>query len=56
MVAIQNDFATLNVDDEEIVLDKDRGFVDPSSGLIFAMNAYWSFGEKIETVRYTARR
>jgi flavin reductase (DIM6/NTAB) family NADH-FMN oxidoreductase RutF len=41
--------------EEEMVLDKDRGFVDPSNGVIFAMNAYWSFGERIETVRYTIR-
>ncbi len=40
--------------EEEIVLDKDRGLVDPSRGIIFAMNAYWGFGEKIETVRFTA--
>ncbi len=42
--------------EEDIVLDKERGIVDPSGGLIFAMNAYWRFGEKIEMTRYTARR
>ena len=42
--------------DEDIVLDKERGFVDPSNGLIFAMNGYWSFGEKIEEVRYRIRK
>lgn len=42
--------------DEDIVLDAERGFIDPSNGIIFAMEAYWSFGERIESVRFTARR
>ncbi|MFC1714257.1 flavin reductase family protein [Candidatus Poribacteria bacterium] len=42
--------------DEDIVLDAERGIVNPAKGIIFAMNAYWSFGEKIEAVRYTARK
>ena len=36
--------------EEEIILDSKRGLIDPvkAKGLIFAMNAYWSFGEKID--------
>ena len=36
--------------EEEILLNSDRGTVDPSKGLIFAMNGYWRFGEKIGEV------
>ncbi len=42
--------------EEDILLDSDTGRVDPSKGLIFAMNEYWSFGERIETVRFTIRK
>jgi hypothetical protein len=42
--------------EEEILLDDKSGRVDPSKGLIFAMNEYWRFGERIETVRFTIRK
>ena len=42
--------------EEEILLDSDRGIVDPSNGLIFAMNGYWRFGEKIESVRFVRKK
>jgi flavin reductase (DIM6/NTAB) family NADH-FMN oxidoreductase RutF len=42
--------------EEEILLDGSTGRVDPSKGLIFAMNEYWSFGERIETGWFTARK
>ena len=42
--------------EEEILLDSERGTVDPSGGLIFAMNCYWTFGEKIETVGFARRK
>ena len=42
--------------EEEILLDGKSGRVDPSKGLIFAMNEYWSFGERIETVRFTIKK
>jgi flavin reductase (DIM6/NTAB) family NADH-FMN oxidoreductase RutF len=40
--------------EEEIILDSDRGLIDPAKarGVIFAMNGYWSFGEKIEAARF----
>ena len=41
---------------EEILLDGNRGRVDPSNGVIFAMNEYWSFGERIETVGFSRRK
>jgi len=42
--------------EEEILLDSERGLVDPSSGLIFAMNGYWRFGEKIENMRFARKK
>jgi len=41
--------------EEEILLDSDRGQIDPAKAksLIFAMNQYWSFGEKLGTVGFT---
>ena len=44
--------------EEEIVLDSDRGLIDPAKAksVIFAMNGYWSFGEKIDTMGFTRRK
>ncbi len=42
--------------EEEILLNSDSGTVDPSKGLIFAMNGYWSFGRRIEDVGFTRKR
>ena len=42
--------------EEDILLDADTGRVDPSKGLVFAMNEYWSFGKRIETVRYSVKK
>ena len=42
--------------EEEILLNDERGTVDPSNGLIFAMGAYWRFGEKIENAHFVKRR
>jgi len=43
--------------EEEVITDIDRGQIDPAKakGVIFAMNGYWSFGEKIGTVGFTRR-
>jgi len=41
--------------EEDILLDDKMGLVDPSKGIIFAMNAYWRFGERIDTIRYTMK-
>jgi flavin reductase (DIM6/NTAB) family NADH-FMN oxidoreductase RutF len=42
--------------EEEIILDGKRGLVDPAGCLIFAMNTYWSFGEKLETAGFMRRK
>lgn len=42
--------------EKDIVLDEERGFVDPSNGVIFAMNGYWTFGKKLNDVRYLMRK
>ncbi|OEU44818.1 MAG: hypothetical protein BBJ60_12485 [Desulfobacterales bacterium S7086C20] len=42
--------------EEDILLDDKIGQVDPSKGLIFAMNAYWRFGERINTIRFTGKK
>ena len=42
--------------EEEILLDGNRGLIDPAKGVIFAMNGYWSFGERIETVGFSRRQ
>ena len=44
--------------EEEIVLDSNRGLIDlaKARGVIFAMEEYWSFGEKIEAARFTGRK
>ena len=39
--------------EEECILDSDRGVIDPSKArsVFYAMNCYWSFGERIERPR-----
>jgi flavin reductase (DIM6/NTAB) family NADH-FMN oxidoreductase RutF len=43
--------------EEDIIIDEDRGIIDPAKakGLIFAMNSYWGFGEKIDVIRFTRK-
>ncbi|MBD3183942.1 flavin reductase family protein [Candidatus Poribacteria bacterium] len=33
--------------EKDILLNEERGQVNPEKGLIFAMNSYWGFGEKL---------
>jgi flavin reductase (DIM6/NTAB) family NADH-FMN oxidoreductase RutF len=44
--------------EEEILLDSNRGLIDPAKakGVVFAMNGYWSFGERIETVGFSRKK
>lgn len=42
--------------EEDILLDEKTGRVDPSKGLIFAMNEYWRFGERIGPIRFTGEK
>jgi len=43
--------------EEDIIIDENRGIIDPkkSNAVIFAMNSYWSFGEKIDAIRFTRK-
>jgi flavin reductase (DIM6/NTAB) family NADH-FMN oxidoreductase RutF len=43
--------------EEDILIDGNRGIIDPAKakGVIFAMNGYYSFGEKIDAIRFTRR-
>ncbi|MBM3212363.1 flavin reductase family protein [Candidatus Poribacteria bacterium] len=42
--------------EENILKNEERGQVDVANGLIFAMNEYWKFGERLETVGFTRRK
>ena len=43
--------------EEDIIIDENRGLINPekAKAVIFAMNSYWSFGEKIDAIRFTKR-
>ena len=44
--------------EEDVILDEERGRIDPvkARGVIFAMNGYWSFGEKIEAMGFVRKK
>jgi flavin reductase (DIM6/NTAB) family NADH-FMN oxidoreductase RutF len=42
--------------EEDILKNAERGQIDVANGLIFAMNEYWSFGQRLETVGFTRRK